>query len=544
MENIKFKSFILSNLILCLCFFQAQINAQTPVKGENVTNVEIGRTSVEGTLKQTGPKTWTHYQENGQVFATYTETGRDEWSVYLNSPRFTSVIINLWLKTFVIKEGNSVFYDGKVLSSSSAEPTSINRSADIESARPSPLTNAEMSRVMNWISVKTSAARLPFCWRQSYGRTAGKPMICSPGYNQDTAGLCYKNCAADEKGIATFCYKNCPAGYADNGLYCGKPAAYGRGAGYPWKIGDKPFNLDSARDRCAKDNAQGCEQNGAIIYPKCKAGFHAVGSNICSPDCPQGWEDIGVSCKKPNYAREVKPLQTCPAGLEQDAALCYPGCKNDYKGVGPVCWQNCPSQQNVDCGAGCATTKGQCAKAVFTMTSAPIIAALKIAGLIVTAGGSSVATGGAAAASTGSKLLEYPKLAKLAQMATKIKDLYKANEQTIKVASATKTVITSLQSEVNLFSKEFADNFGDMTSPEIEKEIDARFSKEAALEIKKAWAVHHLSMMLEANVITTSKNFISVVGIADPTGLVGVVDAFLNPLCKDNTPFPTVNPKY
>ena len=716
-------------LLLGLC--PPRIEAQT-VKGTTVKKVEIGKISTkEGTLVQTGAKEWTHYHGDGKLFVKYRETNRDEWSVYLSSSRFSSVIINLWKKTFVMKQGNTVFYTGKILTSSNVassensstsnleqqcfnavqgkvvwdkntgnktwgssyikrlckrtpnpsatvacvnneiqshnnwnraieacrmfgttpkastnsvaqreqqcfnsvqgkllwdkntgnktwgtsyikelckntpspsatiacfsneiqshngwrrgidacksnptvakagnstttNPTStktFDRAAAVAKKR-SPLTGTEMAKVMQWISIKTSAARMPFCWRQSFGRTAGKPMICQAGYKQDTAGLCYKPCNSGEKGIATFCYKNCPAGFRDDGLYCGKPKAYGRGTGFPWKIGDRVGSLDGARARCSAKNQQGCEKYGAIIYPKCKAGFKNAGSNICSPICPNGFSDIGVSCKKPNYARDVKPLTRCAGGLQKDGALCYPACesgrspgyqqayngagpRNNYKGVGPVCWQNCPIQQNVNCGAGCATTKGQCAKAVFKMTSTPIIAALKIAGLVATGGASSAATGGAAAAANGSKLAaSSPKLIKLASMVSKIKKLYEANKNTIKIAAGTYTVVTSLQSEVNLFSKEFADNFGEMTTPEIEKEIDRRFSREAALAIKKEWAIHHLSMNMEANVITTSKNFISVASIADPTGLSSVVNAFLNPLCKESTPFPTVRPKY
>jgi len=179
------------------------------------------------------------------------------------------------------------------------------------------------------------------------------------------------------------------------------------------------------------------------------------------------------------------------------------------------------------------------------MTASPIIAAVKIAALIVTFGGSAGATGAAGAGAAGSKLaMNVPKLAKLAAMADKLQKLYKANEAAIKAAAATKTILGAIKSESDLFAAEFANNFGDMTSPEIEKEIDRRFSPAAAVEVKKAWGIRHLALMMEANSIVTAKNVIDVAGIADPTGLVGVVSAFTNPICKDDTPFPSVNPKY
>ena len=77
---------------------------------------------------------------------------------------------------------------------------------------------------------------------------------------------------------------------------------YGRGAGYAWQFGDG-LNLDDAWRRCLADNSQGCEQCILIVYPKCAEGYHAVGCNICSPDCPADMTDLGVSCEKPMYDR-------------------------------------------------------------------------------------------------------------------------------------------------------------------------------------------------------------------------------------------------
>jgi len=118
--------------------------------------------------------------------------------------------------------------------------------------------------------------------------------------------LCTQN-AKDFYNVACcICSHECPSTYRDDGLYCGKPSAYGRGVGYPWKFGDE-VDLNRARERCLLDNPiLGCEQWGLIIYPKCREGFHNVGCCVCSPDCPEGWTDIGVSCKKPsNYGRGV-----------------------------------------------------------------------------------------------------------------------------------------------------------------------------------------------------------------------------------------------
>ena len=179
--------------------------------------------------------------------------------------------------------------------------------------------------------------------RASYGRTAGQAMVCGEGRTQQ-AGLCYASCGADWRGEATVCYQDCPDGFRDDGLYCGKPEPYGRGTGYvAWDL-----------KVCEANHGKGnCETWGAMHYPKCKENYHPTGCCVCSPDCPDGWEDIGVSCKKPARDRGVGlAVDTCPPGSERNGALCYPLCKDGYSGAGPVCWSHCP-EGYIDDGATC-----------------------------------------------------------------------------------------------------------------------------------------------------------------------------------------------
>jgi len=124
---------------------------------------------------------------------------------------------------------------------------------------------------------------------------------CSDG-NEQSGLLCYPKCKAGFYGVMTQCYPNCPDGFRNDGLYCGKPGAYGRGAGYAiWSEGS-----------CNRDNKQGCEKWGLIWYPKCKANFHNVACCVCSPDCPSGMSDIGVSCHKDaTYGRGAGYVLNC-----------------------------------------------------------------------------------------------------------------------------------------------------------------------------------------------------------------------------------------
>jgi len=101
----------------------------------------------------------------------------------------------------------------------------------------------------------------------------------------------------------------------------------------------KPNETDDGyfcRNTNACDPAKNEEQCLGLCYPKCRKGFHPVGCNICSPDCPPSTADKvitddGAFCRS----------RTCKAGQELSGELCYPKCKPNYDGVGPVCWEKC-----------------------------------------------------------------------------------------------------------------------------------------------------------------------------------------------------------
>jgi len=180
------------------------------------------------------------------------------------------------------------------------------------------------------------------CWLASYGRGAGYALSTCPSNQEKNGALCYPLCSDGYYGNGPVCWKSCPAGYPDGGVFCAKPSSYGRGAGYAaW-----------SKNQCFADNAQGCEKNGAMWYPKCKTGFHAFGCCVCSPDCPDGTIDAGATCTKKSYGRGAGYPMICSSGLDQSGALCYPPCKTYYSGNGPVCWPACPSTNN-SCGALC-----------------------------------------------------------------------------------------------------------------------------------------------------------------------------------------------
>ncbi|KAG2492397.1 hypothetical protein HYH03_009343 [Edaphochlamys debaryana] len=173
-----------------------------------------------------------------------------------------------------------------------------------------------------------------------YSRGIGRGIDqCPSGTVRDPSGLlCYPACRAGFDMVGPVCWSRCPSNFRDTGAHCLKPASYGRGAGFAWQFGDG-LNLDGAMARCQAQNRQGCEQFGLVIYPKCAGGFRPEGCCVCTPNCPAGMRDIGVSCEKATYGNGAGfPLQ-CKAGEDQQGALCYPKCQAGFTGVGPLCWR-------------------------------------------------------------------------------------------------------------------------------------------------------------------------------------------------------------
>lgn len=391
--------------------------------------------------------------------------------------------------------------------------------------KPPPALNSQQTnQVMKWIGKQVASSRQPYCYRDSYGRTAGKPLTVCNANEEKNGALCYPKCKSGYGGAGPVCWQSCPSGYKDIGVSCEKPKSYGRGAGYPWKFGDKAFSLDDARKRCNRDHSQGCEKNGEIIYPKCKTGFHNVGCCVCSPNCIDGMRDDGAFCAKKSYGRGAGTPLKCASGLQQDGALCYPGCKGGFHGVGPVCWQNCPSGK-VNCGAGCAESGMTCASQTANMVVSPIILAVNIATL----------------GSSSSMTSTYPKIV------TQAKDLYAANKAAIdsaKLAYAAGSAAYKYGQTVDLWVGDYVGVFSRMTTPKVDSEIKKNFSARAADWVRRQYAMYHLSLMMESDGMKTAQNVLGAVSGFDPTGVTGVAAAYTNPICYLDEAFPRVSAAY
>ncbi len=103
--------------------------------------------------------------------------------------------------------------------------------------------------------------------------------------------------------------------------------------------------------------------------------------NVLCPLCPAhgGTACAGALCRekgsiktivKKTYGRGAGSLMHCAAGLEEDAGLCYPPCPDSsYSGVGPLCWEGCPTANPINGGALCCTTQGVCTKKIIALST-------------------------------------------------------------------------------------------------------------------------------------------------------------------------------
>ncbi|EQC30178.1 hypothetical protein SDRG_12030 [Saprolegnia diclina VS20] len=198
--------------------------------------------------------------------------------------------------------------------------------------------------------------------QQVLGSLDPAPRVClREGVGRGVGSFVFNQCQEGEEAYGALCYPKCKEGYEKVGCcICRKkgcsgaegPKAYGRGSGYAlWN-----------EDKCNAENPQGCEKNGLMWYPKCKAGFHPFGCCICTPDCPAGTHDDGAFCRKDHYGRGAGASRLgCEAGKEKSGLMCYPPCADKYKGKGPMCWPKCGGATPFGCGLFCTSSAATCA---------------------------------------------------------------------------------------------------------------------------------------------------------------------------------------
>lgn len=309
-----------------------------------------------------------------------------------------------------------------------------------------------------------------FYWKNSYGRGVGAipdSHACAAGKEED-AGLCYEPCKAGYKGKGPVCWQ--------------ESASYGRGAGtIP--------SLSGCKD--------GKEKDAGLCYKPCKPGYKGKG-----PVC---WKEGPTS-----YGRGVGAplLSICSSSKEADAGLCYPTCKAEYSGLGPVCWGNTPPGY-VDCGAGFAKDKETCA-IVSTMQSVSTLTFL----------GTSVVPGVKALVGTAKAATAAKDAAKAAEVFTEIKPFLTKLGEILKKLKGGPGEVKSVVAELKTAWKAF-DPAKKAKLAQIVKGVKATGT---VAGVGKSLADEQFN---EIDLLRDAANLAS---IADPSGVLSVVAAFMYPV--------------
>lgn len=213
-------------------------------------------------------------------------------------------------------------------------------------------------------TITMAATSQEFCWIDSYGRGVGTiPTSCEGGKEYD-AGLCYQKCNDGYYGVGPVCWSRCPSGYIDMGAICHI---------------DKKLVVTGSIRCTARDWFGTCWWSVTDCPPDYGNGFAGLCS-LNTPSVPNGMSGSALDPMKGTYGRGVGTIPTsCPGG-QYDAGLCYKNCNSGYKGVGPVCWNTCPSGKAA-CGAGCATSSSVCTDVILNQVSSTVSLAVTVATL-------------------------------------------------------------------------------------------------------------------------------------------------------------------
>lgn len=446
------------------------------------------------------------------------------------------------------------------------------------------MSTEEIADVMDWIKKEVTMVRNPFCWKESYGRGAGtfpgRVADCPSGYTND--GLTCRRPTDDIYAPSKLA--SCPSGWRNYGLTCTEKLGTGGCSVWkPWKC--DTFSIHAEPQRMS-----------------CPAGYFLNRiTTRCHKNCPSGYTNTGETCHRPLIIKGVDSmickssetkigarcypkggnLGSCFNDEENDAGLCYEKCRSGYvsarhsseqlndtkgrqsnpffsmmclqDGVGPVCWQTCDDSQ-VDCGAGCAKSSGQCALAVANQVIAPVIVAANIVTLGLADATADAVKAGTTVAVGGKQVAYTSSLGKYAlQTLNKLQSINKTGQAgatiTQRIVSARlgttlSTVVTTLKVDSltmrakDAYDSEFTNNFAQQTSEDIERELDSHFHPITARFLKIKWGEIALMELAEANGWAVASLGLSTASLADPTGIVALVDAYAKPKCGENVPFP------
>jgi hypothetical protein len=182
--------------------------------------------------------------------------------------------------------------------SNATESTSSNWGVDDIKANKSPYQAKVVARGLELLNIQASYEGLSL--NSTVSPLLAQFILLCPQDGQEKEGtLCYPKCKDGFVGIQNKCIQSCADGFQDIGDACLKPLPEFRGFGYAlWDF-----------DKCSSHHHEtSCELCLLMYFPKCRSGFHAIGTSncdFCRSDCSNGQRDTGHSCEKIKYDRGI-----------------------------------------------------------------------------------------------------------------------------------------------------------------------------------------------------------------------------------------------
>lgn len=408
----------------------------------------------------------------------------------------------------------------------------------IDSSDDAIMSEAEVKRVMSWIKSQMELKIQGSCWKDSYGRGlgAGRSRVADcPATYTNTGLTCGRGSDDYWAGSKT---PSCPSGYTNVGLFCGFGGYWGVDTLGPSSfICPNGYFLNTLTARCHKHCMEGYTNTGETCHRV--VSILGIGAMSCKSD-----ETIIVGrCYK------------CHNDEELDGLLCYPKCRKWYDGVGPVCWGECHSDLT-NCGLFCAADALTCALEVTdNIVSATVVAANMYtmgAAIPVTKSMDLASDGlqvGVKTYTLGSKVgKSFIKAANFLQSVNPGKANYKLAKR-IFIAktggayhykagfSAVKMGGIGYKS-VMTYHKEYSDAFAEMTSKRINEQLDKHFDYDTATWLKSVWADKFIDELNEYYNWNIARAAITGVSLMDITGVLGLINSFVKPICGEIEPFP------
>jgi hypothetical protein len=415
---------------------------------------------------------------------------------------------------------------------------------------------------MNWIKFKVTQVKVPFCWKETYGRVSeGKPTAC---LDLDTVGsICYSKCAAGNASqFASDCRSVCPSGVAKQDYFC-PPTEYGRGTGYRCRTTEcVGAAMDEMIERCESAHGRNnCEVDfivrPSVAYPKCKPGYRLAGCCTCRVQDTYCWSFLvdrvdDYSCAKISPGTLI-PM-SCSPPLEGVAGLCYLPCRETHYGFGQLCVAKCPVG-TMDCGAACTGTTGKCVSSNLNQTLASIVLSANIATLglatpvtgalnvtIKAVDGKTQVVGGtsrvgkAFVAAVNSLQKVSPNKVRVSVL-TRLHNPKNWDEIVSEVYSDSEFAMDSFDAMAAL-KNAFSEDFETQTTATVSSEINQRFDARTAKYLKEVWMSIQLKEMADAYDWKIFGIEFSTVTMVNITGIAGVVAAYVKPICSNDMRFP------